>query len=307
VSISMCQLFYQIRILIYWFLLVLFVRKVIKMCTFALCYLSMEPSGEAKMAKEGAILALNAVQGHRGQTLLPTIVQTFYNMTCTEVYFEAIPRIIKALLTICSAGFDGSDWLVKTLINCARDSAWLMRRKMIDDGGMAYLNSLLQSLNSRDNSNELSVRILVVLNMLSDSVNCRGDMISKGVVDMCRSLLQFCDDSGKQLVVRILHNFLMVQGMKNSDIECTVHITTSIAKASSDTMTLQYCAACFHILSRDKLKHDPVARAKGEELNVNALSVMLIDCMHQLLQQEDPLIQYFTVSTAGNIFFGNLW
>eukprot|EP01035_Chromulina_nebulosa_P030400 gene30400-40390_t len=132
-----------------------------------LCNLSMQPNGEAIMAKEGAILALVVLLGARGQSLLPICVQALYNITCTDEHFKGIERISKALLSISSSGFDFSDLLVKTLVNCSRYS-W-MRLRIIEDGAVNSLIALLPTLATRENSKELAFHMLVVLRSLSDS------------------------------------------------------------------------------------------------------------------------------------------
>ena len=97
-----------------------------------LCNLSMEPNGEAIMAKEGAILAIGILMGIKGQRLLPICVHTLYNLTCVDQFYKGMDRIAKALLNILPTAFDHTHFLIKALCNCGRYS-W-MRLRLIEDG-----------------------------------------------------------------------------------------------------------------------------------------------------------------------------
>ncbi len=83
--------------------------------------------------------------------------------------------------------------------------------------------------------------------------------------------------------------------MSMTSFETAVAMVASIVSETSFEVTLQYCAACFHIFTRDKLRDQ------------QHLSVLIIDAMTTLLRSEDALTQFFAISTSGNLFFNNLW
>lgn len=272
-------------------------RKVAKLTSLTLCYLSMQERGEATMATEGAIGALSTLLTMKGQSLLPVCVQALYNMTCAEDHFKELERIIKSLLNITSSSFDHSEFLVKALVNCSRYS-W-MRMRIIEDGALSCLNSLLATITSRANKIELSFNVLVALRSLSESSGCRTEMLQKGTVEILNIILSYCDDKGRLLIIRILHNFLQAPvtaaAMSLTSFETSVGMVANIVCETSSPITLQYCAACFHIFTRDKIRDQ------------KHLSVPIIDSMTLLLRSDDPLTQFFSISTSGNIFFDNLW
>ena len=140
--------------------------KVAKMCAMTLCYLSMEDNGEEIIANEGGILALVVLLGIKGQKLLPVCVQALYNLTCSANHFKGIDRIIKALLNLSSVGYDLSEFVVKGLLNCCRYS-W-MRLRLIEDGAIGYLTSLLPTLAQREIRKELALSMIIV----GETTNC---------------------------------------------------------------------------------------------------------------------------------------
>ena len=273
----------------------LFYRKVAKLCSLTLCYLSMCEKGEAIMAGEGAISALGSLLSIKGQSLLPICVQALYNMTCAMDHFKELERIIKALLNITSSGFDHSDFLVKALVNCSRFS-W-MRLRIIEDGALNCLNSLLPTIYGRENRVELCYNVLVAIRSLSESSGCRAEMLQKGTIDIINNMLTHVDDKGKLLIIKIIHNFLQVPAtstaMNTSSFETAVTMAAQIVHSTTLVSTLQYCAACFHIFTKERLRE--------------AMAIIIIDAMSILLRSRDPLTQFFSISTSGNLFFNNLW
>jgi hypothetical protein len=268
-------------------------RKVAKLCALTLCNLSMEVNGEAIMAKEGAILALVVLLGIKGQSLLPICVQALYNMTSAYDHFKGIERIIKALLNMSSVGFDYSDFLVKALVNCARYS-WL-RLRIIEDGGINSLHTLLPNLPSAENRSELVFNMLTALHSLSESSGCRSEMLLKGTVELLNSLLAYSDEKDKLLIIKILHNFLQSPlTLSLSAFETSTLITYHITINTSFVSTIQYCSACFHIITREKLR------------GLRHLASPIISAMSILLKSEDAITQFFAISSAGNLFFENI-
>jgi hypothetical protein len=254
----------------------------------------MQVNGEAIMAKEGAILALVVLLGIKGQSLLPICVQALYNMTSAFDHFKGIERIIKALLNMSSVGFDHSDFLVKALVNCARYS-WL-RLRIIEDGGISSLHALLPNLPAAENRSELVFNMLTALRSLSESSGCRTEMLLKGSVELLFALLPHCDEKDKLLVIKILHNFLQApMSLSLSAFDIAVQITFTIVLETNFISTIQYCAACFHIVTKEKLR------------GLRHLAPSIINAMSILLKSEDAVTQFFAISSAGNLFFENLW
>jgi hypothetical protein len=253
----------------------------------------MQVNGEAIMAKEGAILALVVLLGIKGQSLLPICVQALYNMTSASDHFKGIERIIKALLNMSSVGFDYSDFLVKALVNCARYS-WL-RLRIIEDGGISSLHGLLPNLVAAENRSELVFNMLSALRSLSESSGCRAEMLLKGSVELLNGLLPYSDEKDKLLIIKVLHNFLQTPlSLSLSAFETAANISYTIVAETNFISTVQYCAACFHIITREKLR------------GLRHLSTVIINAMSILLKSDDAITQFFGISAAGNLFFGNL-
>eukprot|EP01035_Chromulina_nebulosa_P020347 gene20347-26411_t len=116
-------------------------EKISKLCAMTLCNLSMQPRGEATMAKDGALIALMILLGTKGHKLLPICVQALYNLTCVNDHYKETERILKALINIPPTNFDHLIFLVKALVNCSRFS-WT-RLRIIEDGGIAALSSMI--------------------------------------------------------------------------------------------------------------------------------------------------------------------
>jgi hypothetical protein len=253
----------------------------------------MQVNGEAIMAKEGAILALVVLLGIKGQSLLPVCVQALYNMTSAYEHFKGIERIIKALLNMSSVGFDYSDFLVKALVNCARYS-WL-RLRIIEDGGINSLHTLIPNIAAAENRGELVFNMITALRSLSESSGCRSEMLLKGSVELLNALLPHSDEKDKLLIIKILHNFLQSpMSLSLSAFEIATNMTAVIVNDTTFISTIQYCSACFHIITREKLR------------GLKQLAPIIINRMSILLRSDDAITQFFGISSAGNLFFGNL-
>jgi len=267
---------------------------VAKLCALTLCNLSMQMNGEATMATENAVGALVQLSTYRGPALLPICVQALYNMTSAAEHFKGIERIIKAFLNVSSTGFDHSVFLVRALVNCSRYS-WL-RLRIIEDGALTCLHTLLTSLSAMDHKRALALDILTALRSLSDSVGCRVDLIAKGSIEILNSLLGYTDERGKLLTIKILHNYMSASSSMNKQMfEMAVLITTQIVTLSKKEVTLQYCSACLHMFTKEEIR------------GMKHLALNIIDSMRVLLTCSDPLTQFFAISSSGNLFFNNLW
>ena len=254
----------------------------------------MQANGEAVMAGENAVGALVQLSTYRGPALLPICVQALYNMTSAVEHFKGIERIIKAFLNISSSGFDHSVFLVRALVNCSRYS-WL-RLRIIEDGALSCLHGLLGGLASMDHKKSLVFDILTAMRSLSDSAGCRVDMIQKGSVEILNALLPYTDEKGKLLTIRILHNFLQTMSSLNKHMfEISVQIATNIVSTAKKETTLQYCAGCIHLFTKEEIR------------GIKHLAIRIIDSMSILLKCPDPLTQFFAISSSGNLFFNNLW
>lgn len=254
----------------------------------------MQENGEETMANEGAILSLVVLLGVKGQTLLPVCVQALYNLTCAENHFKGLERIIKAMLNITSMGYDPSEYIVKALVNCARFS-WL-RLRIIEDGAISFLNSLLSVLPTMDYPLDLCFYMLIAFRSLSDSSGCRSDMLSKGSIEVLSSLLPYCDDRCELMILKVLHNFLQSPvGISLSSFEVALLLVLKIVEKADQLVIQQYGAACIHIFTREKVR------------GLKHLATLIVDIMPRLLQLSDPLTQFFVISSCGNLFFGSLW
>lgn len=271
-------------------------RKIAKLCTLTLCNLSMQPEGETTMANEYAIMALMVLVGINGHSLLPLCAQTMYNLTSCLNPFKGIERIIKLLLNTSLTGFDQSEILVKVLVNCSRYS-WL-RLRIIEEGGISQLHSIVTTLSMRENKMEMASYILTALRSLSESAGCRADMLSKGSMELLSHLTPLCieDERCRLLTMKIIHNFVHPpSSVANHAFEMAVHITTMIIAPAVDLPTIQYCSATYNLFTKEKMR------------GMNHLAVHVINSMNKLLQSADSLTQFFAISSAGNLFFGNLW
>lgn len=270
--------------------------SVAKLSALTLCNLSMEKNGEAIMAKESAILGLVSLLGLKGQSLLPICVQALYNMTCSQDHFKGIERIIKAILNISTSNvfFDYSEFLVKSLVNVSRYS-WL-RLRIIEDGIMTSLHSLIQNTALlKENKNDLVYYIIVGLRSLSESVSCRIEMLSKGCIEILQNLLPYSDERCLLFISKIIYNFLQAPSqISKSSFELSLTIISNIILITKNNFTIQYCSASYFIFTKEKLR------------NITTMSGIIVDSMNVLLKSSDYITQFFSISSAGNLFFDNL-
>jgi hypothetical protein len=268
--------------------------KVAKLCALTLCNLSMFPEGESTMADENAVGALVQLSTYRGPALLPICVQALYNMTSVAEHFSGIARIIKAFLNISSTGYEHSVFLIRALVNCSR-YPWL-RGRVIEDGALTSVHAVIAGLSSAEQKRSLSMDILTAVKALSDSSGCRVDMISKGAIDILHTMLPHADERGMMLIIKIMHNLMQVSTAMNKVMfEHAVLIVTEIVPLTKSEKTLQYCAACLHLFTKEDIR------------GMKHLALNIIDSMSVLLHCKDPLTQFFAISSSGNLFFNNLW
>jgi hypothetical protein len=267
--------------------------RVARLSAFTLCNLSMQQDGEATMAEENCTLALAALPAML-PSLFPICMQAMYNMTCSKDYFKKVDRIIKALLDFSSVGYDKSEYVIKALVNASRFS-WL-RLRLIEFGCINHLHTLLPAIPSwGEKKQELVFHMLTAIRSMSDSPGCCAEMLQKGTVDILQSLIKYCSDKDCLLIAKVLHNFLQAPlQMSISTFTNCVHLLHTMVFRTSFTIILQYCSACLFIVTRERLR------------GLRDLSSKVIDSMSILMPSTDPLTQYFAISTAGNLFFGNL-
>jgi len=204
-------------------------------------------------------------------------------------------RIVKALLNLPPLqSFDSTPYIVNALINCSR-FVWL-RMRIIEDGALQTFTAFVNSVSHRENRSELVHQMALCLRQLSDSPNCRVDMISKGSVEMIPQLLPYCSERGVQLLIKTLHNLLGVVSTFPSIIfDISVTVVLDIALHSSNPVVLQYAAASFYIFTKERMRGN------------TRLTVRLLKALPKLLAASDSLTQFFSVTTSANMFFQNLW
>lgn len=270
--------------------------KIAKLCAQTLCNLSMEPNCEAVMAKEGAILALVILLSVRNQRLAPVCVQALYNLTCVENNFKGMERIVKALLTLPSVNFDATPSIVGAIVNCSRFPS--LRNRIIEDGALQTFSAVVNSLGHRD---VLEERDAVVYNIsssisqLSETVLCRGDMISKGTIELIQQILPYCNDKSRLLVMKALHNLLLViETFPSTIFEIGVNVVTDVINQTFDETTLQYAAVCFHVFTRENMRGIP------------RLAIRMVKSLPRLLLCSNPISQYYAIITTSQMFFSEL-
>lgn len=266
--------------------------RIAKLCALALANLSMQPEGEATMAKEGAILALVVLFGIKGQRLLPVCVQALYNLTCVNVHFKGMDRITKALLNLPQTNFDHSPFLVKALVNCSQYS-WL-RLRIIEDGALASLAAMIPTLPTRENMHEIVFYIMTCLRLLSDSSGCRNEMIAKGTVDILNQIFPFCDNRNRFILIKTLHNLMAGTVLSLSAFETAVAIVSMISSTCTDLVTRQYASSCSHLFAMEGMRGS------------SKLALKIIEILPQFLKSDDSITQLFALGTAGNLLFSNL-
>lgn len=266
--------------------------KIAKLCALTLRNLSMEHGDETIIAKEGGILSLVILAGLKGHRLVPLCAQGLYNLTCVEEHYKGIERVMKALLNLPVTSFDCTKYILKALVNCSRYS-WL-RLRMIEDGALNAISGILSTLNQKENKEELTMYILQCFRSLSESIGCRGELLAKGIMDLVSQIVQFCSDS-KSLtyIVKVVHNLLSMPNISKNSFESAVLIVCEIIdKVNVDQIVvLQYAAACVSIFTK--------AQMRGN----SSLAAKVMVSLNKLLFVQDALTQYYSISSAGFLFF----
>lgn len=271
--------------------------KIAKLCAQTLCNFSMEPGGEAALAREGAVLAILILLGVRNHKLAPTCVQALYNLTCVKEPFKGMERIIKALLTLPSVNFDATPAVIGGVVNFSRFPN--LRLRIIEDGALQTFAAVVNSISHKDckqeEKDEIIYKIACSIVQLSESVNCRGDMISKGALELLQQLLMCSNDRSRLLVIKALHNFLsVVHTFPTTIFEIGVNLVTDIINQTYDEVVLQYSAACFYIFTLDNLR------------GISRLAIRVVKVLPRLLMCANSLTQYYAIITTSLMFFGGL-
>jgi hypothetical protein len=268
--------------------------KIAKLCALTLRNLSIQAKTESLMAKEGAILALVILLGIRQHRLLPVCCQALYNLTCVAEHFKGMERILKALLNLPATNFDYSSYLLKALVNCTRYS-W-MRLRIIEDGAISGIASILASINSRDKSirEEMVENMSICIRFLSETVSCRSDLIAKGTVDIVAQLIPHCNQISLLYCVKTIHNLVAVPTMPKWSFETSVNIISDILKKTEEPNIIQYVAACIYMFT------------KVNYMGIEKLIPLVINTMPKLLASQDSITQFFSIACAGNLFFVQL-
>ena len=271
------------------------VWKIAKLCALTLCNLSMYQNGEAVMAKDGAILALVILLGLKGHRLLPICSQALYNITCVKEHFKGVERTVKAFLSMPTVGAitDTSLCFLKSLVNCCRFS-WI-RMRLIEDGCMGGMTALLPALAERDpaNRDEIVLLLATASRLLSESVGCRIELLAKGALDILKAIVPYCNDVSRVMAAKALYNIIQ-HPLSNAQFDTSANIAVNIAMLcdNHDPVVLELAAACFHAFT-------------GQALRGNiSLANMIMDAVPLCLgETAKPLTQFFSVTTAGNLFF----
>lgn len=294
--------------------------KIAKMCAITLCYLSMQKGGEAILAKENAPFALVILLGVKAQRLLPICVQALFNLTCVDVHFKGMERIVKALINIPQTGFDHLYYFAKALANCSRYS-W-MRSRLIEDGSLSSLQAFMATIPSRSNKEEAIFIVATCLNSLSERPNsnlgarsdavelqsrCRVDMISKGTMDLlCQLNMMALEHAtsvamGKSslLLIKTVFNLLQVPKIPAPTLQTGLKIVVNIIHESSNSITLLYAAACIYIFTKEMGRFTHIRH-----------TLRLMSALPKLLESDGspngPLTLFYAITAAGNVFFGNI-
>lgn len=264
--------------------------KIAKLCAYTLTSLSMHSGGEAVMAAEGAILALVVLLGLKGYRLLPLAAQSLYNLTCIENHYKGVERTIKAFLSLPPTQVDTSAWLLKGLVNCCRYS-WI-RMRIIEDGALSGMQSLVSSLATRENRHELVPLLATTIRLLSESAGCRIEIIQKGGIDILAGILPYADDPGTLAVtMKALHNVMKYPTLSDSAFSKCGEVTVQMVRLSDDSTVKEYASACLFNLAQQSMR------------GMTTLANETMAILPILLADENPLTQYFAISTAGDLFF----
>ena len=256
----------------------------------------MQENGEAIMARDGALVALMILFGTKGLKLLPICVQALYNLTCINEYFKDIERIAKALINIpLSIEFDPYPHMIKALVNCTRFPR--TRSRIIEDGALEHITLMVQTLSTRENKQEFVTYILKTLRFLSDSNECRNELLVRGILDILTQLYTYIYDNkyNQLLLITILYNLLSDPKFTLQLYEICMKIIISLITQCNDITILQYASACLHLFSM----------AEGTK-KLPTITMKIIDILPKLLHSEEPLTKFYTVLTAGSIFFSGI-
>ena len=278
--------------------------EVAKHSALAFCNLSMQSGGEARMSKEGSAVALVSLFGVRSNVLLPMCCQSLYNLTCVpgSEEYVGLERIAKVLLTLPSTPkFDFVTVILKSMVNCTRFES--VRPRVIEDGILNTFQASLLNISYRENRGEVVHHMAACLRALAASRSCRLDMISKGSIDLLNQLMPHCNESALLFCVRALYDLLSyVNSFPSAIFDNAVNAAIDVFSLSDnpdfsskgvETMW-QYvasiiCTCTKHEYCKKKTLVDSICR-----------------CMPKILQSKDRLTNFFSIISAGNIFFNNL-
>lgn len=257
----------------------------------------MEAGGESALAKEGAVLALVILLGVRSNRLAPTCVQALYNLTCVKEPFKGMERIIKALLTLPSLPFDATPSIVSAVVNFSRFSN--LRNRIVEDGALQIFSACVNSFSHRESNPEeregMVYNVACAIAQLSETPSCRGDMISKGAIELLQQILPFCNEKSRLLVIKSLHNFLtVVHTFPTIIFEIGVNLVTDVINHTYDDIALQYCAACFYHFTLENMR------------DLSRLAVRVVKSLPRLLLCSNQLTQYYSIITTSLMFFSEL-
>ena len=182
------------------------------------------------------------------------------------------------LRTSSNSFYDITVIVLKTLVNCAR-FPWL-RPRIIEEGAIGQFASILNIINSRTKvfsagtgasagiklpamrENTLSSTlhntpfttiafyISTVIRSLSESKKCRMDLISKGILDLLKNLLPYCDKPSELLISITVYNFMkIVHTFPAVIFGEAVYIITDVLKRAviEDVAMKQYCSYCIQV------------------------------------------------------------
>jgi len=275
--------------------------KIARLCALTLSNLSMAgKGGEYIMGKVNVHTALTILMGIRNHKLLPVCAQALYNLTCVNHYYPQLDRVMKALLTLPvmtgKDAFDAVPLQTKALVNCTRFH--VMRDRLIEDGSLGVFRDVITGIQRNEgasNRAELIFHVVTSLRCFSETKSCLNDLMSKQAVDLLQQVYRYCDESSRLLVVKTLRNMMKIVKLFPAVIYASgVDIVCGLSEDSENVATLQHVACCFHIFTQDNLR----GNAK--------LAVALTRALPKLLQSKDPVTQYYSVATAGNLFFMSL-
>ena len=271
--------------------------SIAKACTRSLSYLSMQTGVEAFMAEQGAYSGIQALMHLKGNRMLPVCVTSMYNLTCVDVEYPVMERILKSMLTLTQIpNYDPTDVIVKCLVNCSRFEN--LRIRVIEDGAISFFISLVNSIGYHRSRDEIIYNIVRCLWCLSETKGCRQDMISKGSIELLKQVLNFCSSACFVIVAKILRNLLeIVKQIPTAIFEVAVNVAIGLLaepEATQDEVTMQYVADCLYIFTMERMR--------GNQLLVEHC----IKNLPKLLRSSDQKTQFFSIAASGNLFFNSI-